>query len=126
MEYGGIYPKKKRENAGTCWKKCETYGKIIEQSWNITLYQQEGSTCSILNRFNIFLPANQIGKHQTIVAKLAKHDGSLQPGTLGKYSNYSNRNYYLLPSITIVNICKFKYRYNGKGNYFGNKSNYSC
>ena len=77
-----------------------------------------------LKLFYYILPANQIGKHQTIVAKLAKHDGSLQPGTLGKYSNYSNRNYYLLPSITIVNICK--YRDSGKGNYFGSKSNYSC
>ena len=46
MEYGGIY-QKKHENAGTCCKNCETYGKIIEQSWNITLYQQEGSTFSI-------------------------------------------------------------------------------
>lgn len=53
MEYGGIYIYK-RENAGTCWKNCETYGKIIEQSWNrtnITLYQQKGSTFSMFIYF---------------------------------------------------------------------------
>jgi hypothetical protein len=53
MEYGGIYPKKTREYWNML-ENCETYGKIIEQSWNITLYQQEGSTFSILNHFNIF------------------------------------------------------------------------